>query len=261
MVDFDKLIELLLPTFLRKERVLNLLRVLIVEQVKKMSNEFQLWKFNADYDAAVTSQVCSLEAAIARNFDVTAYIKELDGRPYDFIVEFDRPADLSKISEFINRHKLAGKSFLFQTGESAYTARWVNYVYENIITAYTGKWIDYVNEDDCVIVVKAYLYQEIDYVNSTFQTVLSLASERKMPAEVEFDFLLFKTDNFRDVSLWKIETMGIRAGYDNVHRRLQYGMEGFDRSLWAVEKRFVSDKYAVALKIIDLDFNVIKNSN
>ncbi len=91
--------------------------------------------------------------AIEQEFDCVCEIKELDGKPYDFLVEIDRSTDLSAIREFIDKHKLAGRSYIFKLGDISFTAEWMNYVDEDIIELYSAEWIDYVYEDDGIITI------------------------------------------------------------------------------------------------------------
>ena len=100
--DFNRLIELLLPTFLRKSKIVAILRALIATPLQHRHTEFNLFREMTNYEAAITPQVCSLTDAIERKFDVSCQITELDGKPYDFLVSIDRSADLNAIRDFLN---------------------------------------------------------------------------------------------------------------------------------------------------------------
>lgn len=149
--DFNRLTELLTPTFLRKPRLLAWLRVMIASPLQERYAHFNLFKNRVDYEATVTPQVIALQDAVSNQFDCVCEIIELDGLPYDFLVSIDRSRDLEAIKGFINRHKLAGKSFVFELGDVIYTANWINYAFEDLIELYSAEWIGYVGEDDGVI--------------------------------------------------------------------------------------------------------------
>lgn len=158
-IDFNKLIELLLPTFLRQPKTFALLRVLVAKQLQKIFSKFHVYRENSKYEAHVTPQLCSLVHAVERTFDCVCEIKELDGKAYDFLVEIDRSIDLNAIREFIDKHKLAGKSYVFKLGDTSFSATWVNHVDENLIELYSATWDDYVNEHDGIILVDLSLFK------------------------------------------------------------------------------------------------------
>lgn len=149
-IDFNKLIELLLPTFLRRPRLFALLRTLISKPLQSIFSRFHIWRAKSRYEASVTMQVCSLTHAVERTFDCVCEIQELDGKPYDFLVSIDRSTDLNAIREFIDKHKLAGKSYIFKLGDVDFVAEWLNYVNEDIIELYVAEWLMHVNEEDGV---------------------------------------------------------------------------------------------------------------
>lgn len=152
-IDFHKLIELLLPTFLRSPRILALLRVLVAKPLQRLFVPFYIWRTKSRYESSVTPQVCSLIHAIERTFDCVAEITELDGKPYDFLVSIDRSADLNAIREFIDKHKLAGKSYIFRLGDAAFSATWLNHVDEHLIEEYATTWIEHVDASEIVCYV------------------------------------------------------------------------------------------------------------
>lgn len=151
--DFNRLVELLLPTSIRQSKLIALLRALISTPLQKRFSDFNLFRFITGYESTVTPQVCSLIDAVQRRFDCVCDVAELDGKPYDFLVSIDRSTDLQAIKEFVDTHKLAGKSFVFELGDTAFTATWINYVNENLIELYSAEWIDYVSEDDGIIYI------------------------------------------------------------------------------------------------------------
>lgn len=161
-IDFNKLIELLLPTFLRRPRLFALLRTLISKPLQSIFSRFHIWRAKSRYEASVTMQVCSLTHAVERTFDCVCEIQELDGKPYDFLVSIDRSTDLNAIREFIDKHKLAGKSYIFKLGDVDFVAEWLNYVNEDIIELYIAEWDFYVEEDDGINNIRIFLGMNAD---------------------------------------------------------------------------------------------------
>ena len=161
-IDFNKLIELLLPTFLRRPRLFALLRTLISKPLQSIFSRFHIWRAKSRYEASVTPQVCSLIHAVERTFDCVCEISELDGKPYDFLVSIDRGTDLNAIREFIDKHKPAGKSYIFKLGDVNFVAEWLNYADEDIIELYIAEWDFYVNEDDGVNNIRISILKSVD---------------------------------------------------------------------------------------------------
>ncbi|HBX45566.1 hypothetical protein [Limibacterium fermenti] len=144
-IDFYKLIEQLLPTFLRKDRILAFLRVLVAKPLQQLFVKFHLWRMKSRYEASVSPQVISLIHAIERTFDCVAELTELDGKPYDFLISIDRSTDLNAIREFIDKHKLAGKSYLFKLGDAAFSVTWLSHTDEHLIEEYSAEWTEYID--------------------------------------------------------------------------------------------------------------------
>lgn len=161
-IDFNKLIELLLPTFLRRPRLFALLRVLVSKPLQSLFSRFNIWRAKSRYEASVTPQACSLIHAVERTFDCVCDIQELDGKPYDFLVSIDRSTDLNAIREFIDKHKLAGKSYIFKLGDVNFVAEWFNYVHEDIIELYMAEWIMHVEEEDGINNINIRLLSNMD---------------------------------------------------------------------------------------------------
>lgn len=179
-IDYHKLVELLLPTFLRKPRVIALLHVLVAKPLQSLFTKFHIWRLNSRYEATVTPQVCSLIHAIERTFDCVCEITELDGKPFDFLVEIDRSTDLNAIREFIDKHKLAGKSFTFRLGDVKFAAEWLNHVDEDIIELWSAEWIEYVNEEDGVNGIQIDIQQE-----SSEEWIATARSEKPVKSILE----------------------------------------------------------------------------
>ena len=81
-LDINKLIELLTPTFLRKERMLAWLRVIHFPLIKIM-DDFNFNRNQNLYNLAYNGQVCYLRKALNDRFDIAQRrIKIIDGNKY-----------------------------------------------------------------------------------------------------------------------------------------------------------------------------------
>lgn len=193
MLDFFKLIELLLPHSLRQTSVLALLRVLVARQLQSLFAEYHVFRQKTKFEASVTPQVCSLQYAIERTFDVNCEITELDGLPTDFLVSIDRSTDLSSIRAFINKHKLAGKSYVFELGDTVFTATWKNYVDEDIVATYTAEWSDYEDEDDGIVTISCFI-SAFDSDNS--KVYVYLASNKALASDILCNIVIKYNTNY-----------------------------------------------------------------
>lgn len=153
MLDFYKLAELILPNSLRNNKFLAFIRILVAMQMQALFAKYHLFRLRSKLDSSTTPQVCSLQYGVEQIFDVQCDIRALSGKPYDFLVSIDRSTDLNAIRAFVDKHKLAGKSFVFELGDISYSATWSNYVDENLVDAYSATWSNYVDEDDGVVIV------------------------------------------------------------------------------------------------------------
>lgn len=159
MLDFFKLIELLLPHSMRKSTIMSLLQVLIAKQMQPLFADYHIFRQKTKFEASVTPQACFLEYAIERLFDVNCSISELDGYPTDFLVSIDRSTDLNAIRAFLDKHKLAGRSYVFELGDTIFTAKWSSYVDEDIVEVFTATWSEFVNEDDGIVTISSFISQ------------------------------------------------------------------------------------------------------
>ena len=132
-IDLRKLITLLLPISLRRNRLIEILRVLL-SPIVSASNYFRSRVPDWNYRIRSNASVLSLEETIRRELDIDVVISELDGKPIDFLVVANGFVDDNRLRAVINENKLAGKSFVFQTGGDTYTARFINHVCETLFT-------------------------------------------------------------------------------------------------------------------------------
>lgn len=126
-IDLNKLISDLLPTWLRSSKMVRMILVLVSQAIKAF-NRFNInipdWLYQINADASVIS----LQHQIKRELDVDAVITELSGQPIDFLVTVNGFVDENRLRALIESRKLAGKSFVFQTGDMVYECEWSNYV-------------------------------------------------------------------------------------------------------------------------------------
>lgn len=146
-IDLYKYIHNWLPLSMRHETVIEFLRALC-SRLPKAHNDFELYAQKAKYKAKANASVISLEHHIAREFDVKTKITELDGKPTDFLVSIDGYVDEYELSAFIDRWKLAGKSYVFRQGEVKLSASWIDHVCEDIREVWVAKFVDHVCEKE-----------------------------------------------------------------------------------------------------------------
>lgn len=234
MEDFRSLIELLLPTSLRSKRLLALLDVLIGTPLEHRHSEYNIWRESSRFDASITPQVCSLRHAIEHKYDVHCNFVGLDGKPYDFLVEIDRSADFNSIYEFLLKYGPAGKSFVFNLGDTTYEASWIDFVEENQVTTFTAEWTGYTEQDDGEAPIDIYFY----YIPNPAERKLQYCIEVKSQVRIEGVFIGIVTYKSRELWFftdWKehiVTPDGSR--YEILYEDVTG--EEFERSIYAVVK-------------------------
>lgn len=202
MEDFRRLIELLLPTFLRKERILAFLNVLIGTPLEQLYSNYVIWQERTKYDASITPQVCSLRHAIEQKYDVQCNIIELDGKPYDYLVEIDRSTDYNSIHTFLLKYGTAGKSFLFNLGDTAIDVTWTDFIEQNEITTYEAEWSNYIEFDDGDTPIDIFFY----YIPKIEERKLTYCIEVRANAKIDdygFYFVTYKGKELWYMTAWK----------------------------------------------------------
>lgn len=235
MEDFNRLIELLLPTFLRQSKIVAMLRVLIGNPLQRRHTDYSLFRANTRYGASITPQVCSLRHAIERKYDVQCEIKELDGRPYDFLVEIDRSADLNAIRGLLTKFSLAGKTFLFALGDTVYSAEWSNYVNENLITTYSADWINYVDERDRNVSITVYIERTIDIANQSITSRLIAISDEPVMSDITIKIFSYEEENIHNWTAWRVIDIKIPYGDDSAEVDINVTQEAFNRVILLLE--------------------------
>ena len=231
MEDFNRLVELLLPTFLRNSRIVAMLRALMATPLQNRHTDFHLFREKTRYEAAITPQVCSLSDAVQRKFDVSCEITELDGKPYDFLVSIDRSTDLNAIRDFLNRFSLAGKTFLFALGDTVHTAEWSEYVDENLVERYTASWLDYVSEHDGNVLVRLHFWSEINLNTQKVTYHIDARSEMNVKVDVQITGVSYRKDALPFPNLWKGLDITILAGSDSAGMTFEVDPEDFERDI------------------------------
>ncbi|MBR8759285.1 hypothetical protein [Porphyromonas levii] len=202
MEDFKRLIELLLPTFLRQKRILALLNVLIGGPMEQRYSDYNIWRVGSRYDASITPQVCSLRNAIELKYDVHCSIIELDGRPYDYLVEIDRSTDYNSIYNFLQKYGPAGKSFVFNLGDTTLDSTWSDFVEYDEVTTYEVSWSDYIEADDGDTPIDIFFY----YIPKIEERKLTYCIEVRANAKIDdygFYFVTYKGKELWYMTAWK----------------------------------------------------------
>ena len=130
-INLRKLIADLLLTFVRDNRLIELIRVL-TSQAETAFNQFNLQVPDWLYKINANASVISLQHHIKRELDVDAVITELDGKPIDFLVSVTGFVDEQRLKALIDSFKLSGKSYVFKVGNEIYTAKFGNWYCESL---------------------------------------------------------------------------------------------------------------------------------
>lgn len=174
-IDFNKLITLLLPTFMRNG--LTSIVQAVASQFTSLYTDFQLWQIDIRLQAAMTCQVMYLETILnyrlLGSFIRTIYISDGDGVIVDFIINV--PAGLNvdnyRMIALIEKYKIAGKRYII--GQSAYTyqVNWSDFYCESAEKEYVVQWIVPV----CELLYEQSLINNLVYVqfNNTIIHALS----------------------------------------------------------------------------------------
>lgn len=196
-IDLYKYIRNWLPFAMRGSTVVEFLRVLL-SRLPRAHNSFEIFAQKAKYKASANASVISLQHNIERSFDVKAKITELDGKPTDFLVSIDGYVDEYELTAFIDRYKLAGKSYVFRQGEVQLTAKWINHVCEDIREVLTAKWIEYTCESDR----KVYIYVSVIPNPSNDRWLVNISADRAVQSELRISVkaTVFNIEDMTDVS-------------------------------------------------------------
>lgn len=155
-IDYSKLVQLLLPTFLRKTFLIELFRPLVI-QLQNLHSQFNLRLNDARYKANINASVVALTHLIQHELDVLVTIDEMDGKPTDFKVIVSGVVDEQRLRSLINQYKIAGRSFIFRIGNVAYSCGFINHACEDITVLYFVEFTDHACEDDGGVQISGYI--------------------------------------------------------------------------------------------------------
>jgi len=159
IIDFFKLILLLLPTFLRD--ALNSLALSVIYPIQELFDKFEVWQNDIRLQASTTCQVIYIETMLnyklLGTFERTIFITDSSDNEFDFIVNVPTSVsvDYNRLIAIVNKYKLFGKRF--NVGQSAYTFEvlWTDVVCERIYLEigmhYSGGRVAYIDGNDVII--------------------------------------------------------------------------------------------------------------
>lgn len=186
-INLIKLIKDVLPTFNRSNKFVQIIFVLIAE-ARTSFNEFISQVPDWKYKAKANASVLSIQNTIKRELNVDAVITELDGKPVDFLVSVTGFVDFSAVKNLIDKYKLAGRSYVFETGAVTYFCSFINHVcvldlIDNVITLSTDPGTGDLAAtaatavtSDVIIKVRRWAEgYDGDYVNAVIRTGTSIA--------------------------------------------------------------------------------------
>lgn len=161
-VDAGKLVQMLLPGKWRNVRLIEWIRTHLV-QLPSLQDGFNLWAEEMKFKGNMNASVLSLQKLIERELSALVSIEEMDGKPFDFMVNVAGNVDERQLKDLVNRYKLAGKSFTFRIGSVSYQAEFSNHVCEDLVSDFTAEFIDHVCEIDPVFYLSGYVTSEKVY--------------------------------------------------------------------------------------------------
>jgi hypothetical protein len=143
-LDFEKLLKLALPTFLR--RGLGNLVKAIAAVFTAIYNDYRAWQTDMRLEAAMTCQNMYIEAMLnyrlLGTFDRIITLEDGTGIPVDFIVKIpdDVQVDTARLVGLVNKYKTYGKRYLIVQGMYTYEIAWLNPVCEQVDRTYITGW-------------------------------------------------------------------------------------------------------------------------
>lgn len=128
-INTHKLVRLLLPTFMRGNRITEFIRVMLL-QLEKSHNAFNANVPDWLYKANANASVISLTHHIRRELDVEVLITAQNGNPIDYLVTVTGLVDYGKLSKLLDTYGLSGKSYVFVLGDIIFESQYINHVCE-----------------------------------------------------------------------------------------------------------------------------------
>jgi len=163
-LDFEKLLKLALPTFLRNG-LGNLIKA-IAAVFTAIYSDYRAWQTDMRLEAAMTCQNMYLEAMLnyrlLGTFDRIITLEDGTGIPVDFIVKIpdDVQVDSARLVGLVNKYKTYGKRYLIVQGTYTYIIGWRKPVCEQVDRTYITGWREHV----CEQVDRTYEYQWEEFV-------------------------------------------------------------------------------------------------
>lgn len=128
MINFRKLVEILLPSSLRVERLRALILVLI-SPIVEMYCSISIYMSEKRLLASCTPSAAWIEKMIYYHTGYVALIQYPVGSSYDFVVsvsqlDLNDTDAIKQIGAVVNKYKQAGRSWTFTADNIAYTCAW-----------------------------------------------------------------------------------------------------------------------------------------
>lgn len=197
-IDFYKLIQILTPPALRRAKLLELFRILLAKPMQNLHTDLVIWREVIRYKAALTPQTIALETMAKKLLDTTIEITELDGKPFDFLVQVEGTPDLNKLTRLLNTYKLAGKSFTYVLSGAVYACEFVEHIAEEVNEVYVSEFIQHVAEDDGIVNIRVSLrFKSSDDINGSYWTVFARA-DRPVKSLVDINAMIESERGFID---------------------------------------------------------------
>jgi len=150
-IDFNKLINLLMPTFLRSESLAAIYTAVSTPLITEFAL-FKAWQTDMRLQAAMTCQVMYIEAILNyrlfSNFLRTIYLTDGDGITVDFIVNIPDGITVNGqlLVSLLEKYKLKGKRYTIGQSTVTYEIAWTDPVCELNGITYEASWTDPVCE-------------------------------------------------------------------------------------------------------------------
>jgi len=150
-IDFNKLVNLLMPTFLRSESLVAIYKAVSTPLTFEYE-QFKAWQSDMRLQAAMTCQVMYIEAILNYrlfgNFLKTIYITDGDGIIVDFIVNIPSGITVNGqlLVSLLEKYKLKGKRYSIGQTTVTYEIAWTDPVCELNGITYEAFWTDPVCE-------------------------------------------------------------------------------------------------------------------
>lgn len=195
-LDFEKLLKLALPTFLR--RGLGNLVKAIAAVFTAIYNAYRAWQTDMRLEAAMTCQNMYIEAMLnyrlLGTFDRIITLEDGTGIPVDFIVKIpdNVQVDNARLVGLLNKYKTYGKRYLIVQGMYTYEISWLHPVCEQVDRTYIIGW----REPVCEQVDRTYIIgwrEHVCELKERINNYISIVKEGESKYYVNADFPVAST--------------------------------------------------------------------